>query len=1196
MVVIGNINTGSRSYGSFFIKGNHYVTGNIVLAGNLLADYWEVTRGLTVRGNLDIAGNFTIGANVNFTSTDDAYSTETGALHIDGGLSIRKNIAIGGNILAYGDLSFVSTTDSISKTTGSVIISGGLGIAKNLNVGETLKIDKSLIVPLGTTIERPSYPRYGDFRYNTDYNEIEFYDKNDNWRTIINPQDLDRNTKILISDDTDDNIIRFYTEGNQRMMMANNANSGFIAIGRGFNAPKSTLDIQGNLMVSGNAYFNKGVIIGNSNNSTELIPGTIRFTGLDLETYLNSNWVSLTTPQSILSFDSGQPFTTYQFHVSQVSQTHRNANRILGNPNEESNMLGHIYYHKYQKFNKNIIIQKIEVAIDDESSNNSNLSFDIALYVNDILKKTITINNTKGNLIPIITSLTELIVYENERISFTAKANDNNSEDAELLISLHGTYTNTEINLSGNLNLLFNNNITFKQNLTVNDNLNILSNINILGGALKLGYVSEKLDGRIRYSGSDIEGCINDNWVSLTRSQNSASFSAISPYKTEQFQFSKIETNYKYGSRGLSTNSMFFSGSNYEFKYQKLRGAVQFRYVEVILDEHSIDSINTLEYTLIIEVNNIISKTIIISFASGEYSTIVSLGTSMPTSNNDLISVKLKANNSYSVNLDLIICLLGDATLSNITLDANTNIDFNSNVTINSNLTVTGNAIFHSGLLLGNNSQNIAGSLKYNSITEKFEGYTNGKWSEIGGSSSNSTIDIDQDTKILVEENNDDDTIRFYTENNQRMMISNSTNSGYVGLGLGFNSPKSTLDILGNLMVSGNSFFNSGIIIGNNTQDIEGTIRFNNNRFEGYILGNWNNLISNISANIITSLPYTTGIFEFRKTTQLYKYANRSSGVDAADVNDLGSAFTYKYQRIKSPTTFDTIEIIQDDQSITLNDFNFTLQIEVNDVVQYTEIITFIQNEIKPKLITMSTILNVYANDIISIKLKGNDAISVDADLICFITGTTPLQTFSLDGDANFLLNNSVTASKSLSVRENFNSLSNVNISGNLNVSGNCIFNNDLGIGISPLYQLHLGTDSAAKPSTNTWTISSDKRIKTNIQSLTKEELYNISKNFNVRRYKFKETYRKAHKLKDKFYLGIVADEVNEYMPCCVDTYNLKYKIGSNNNEDIYEEINDCLNYNGSELQFALFGCIPHLIEENTNLKNRLDILEKKIN
>ena len=246
MVVIGNINTGSRSYGSFFIKGNHYVTGNIVLAGNLLADYWEVTRGLTVRGNLDIAGNFTIGANVNFTSTDDAYSTETGALHIAGGLSIRKNIAIGGNILAYGDLSFVSTTDSISKTTGSVIISGGLGIAKNLNVGETLKIDKSLIVPLGTTIERPSYPRYGDFRYNTDYNEIEFYDKNDNWRTIINPQDLDRNTKILISDDTDDNIIRFYTEGNQRMMMANNANSGFIAIGRGFNAPKSTLDIQGN--------------------------------------------------------------------------------------------------------------------------------------------------------------------------------------------------------------------------------------------------------------------------------------------------------------------------------------------------------------------------------------------------------------------------------------------------------------------------------------------------------------------------------------------------------------------------------------------------------------------------------------------------------------------------------------------------------------------------------------------------------------------------------------------------------------------------------------------------------------------------------------------------------------------------------------------------------------------------------------
>ena len=1192
MVVIGNINTGSRCYGSFFIRGNHYVTGNIVVAGNLLADYWEVTRGLTVRGNLDIAGNFSIGANVIFSSTEDAYSTQSGALHIAGGLSIRKNIAIGGNILAYGDLSFVSTTDSTSKTTGALILAGGLGIAKNLNVGETLKIDKSLIVPLGTTAERPTDPRQGDFRYNTDYNEIEFYDKNSNWRTIINPQDLDKNTKIVISDTIDDNIIRFYTEGNQRIMMANNANSGFIAIGRGFNAPKSTLDIQGNLMVSGNAYFNKGVIIGNSNNSTELIPGTIRFTGLDLEGYLNNNWVSLTTASNNLSFDSGQPFTTYQFHISQVSQTHRIGNRILGNPNEESNMFGHLYYHKYQKFNKNITIQKIEIAIDDESANNANLSFDIRFYVNDVLKETITITNTQGDLVPTITSLTELIVYENERVSFTAKANDTASEDAELLISLHGTYTATEINLSGNLNLLFNNNITFTQNLTVNDNLNVLSNLNILGGALKLGFVNEKIDGRVRYSGSDIEGCINDTWVSLTRSQNSASFSAISPYRTEQFQFSKIETSYKYGSRGLGTNNVFYSGSYYEFKYQKLRGAVQFRSVEVILDERSIDAINALEYTLIIEVNDVISKTITIPFASGEYSAIVSFGTVMPTSNNDLISVKLKGNNSYSVDLDLIICLLGDATLSNITLDANTNIDFNSNVTINSNLTVTGNAIFRNGLLLGNNSLNIAGSLKYNSTTGKFEGYTNGNWSAIGGS----TLDIDEDTKILVEENSDDDTIRFYTQNNQRMMIGNTINSGYIGIGLGFNSPKSTLDIVGNLMVSGNSFFNSGIILGSNTQDVDGTIRFQSNDFEGYVLGNWTSLVSDTSANIITSFPYTTGVFEFRKTTQSYKYANRSSGVDSADINDLGSAFIYKYQRIKSATTFDTIEIIQDDQSIILNDFTFTFKIEVNDVVQHTETFTFTQNETEPKLITMSSTLSVVANDVISIKLKGDDANSVDADLIAFLIGTTPLQTFSLNGDANFLLNNSVTASKTFSVTENFNALSNVNISGNLNVAGNCIFNNDLGIGISPLYQLHLSTDSAAKPSTNTWTISSDKRIKTNIQSLTKDELYNISKNFNVRKYKFKETYRKAHKLKDKFYLGIIADEVNEYMPCCVDTYNLKYKIGSNNNQDIYEEITDCLNYNGSELQFALFGCIPHIIEENINLKNRLDILEKKIN
>jgi len=154
-----------------------------------------------------------------------------------------------------------------------------------------------------------------------------------------------------------------------------------------------------------------------------------------------------------------------------------------------------------------------------------------------------------------------------------------------------------------------------------------------------------------------------------------------------------------------------------------------------------------------------------------------------------------------------------------------------------------------------------------------------------------------------------------------------------------------------------------------------------------------------------------------------------------------------------------------------------------------------------------------------------------------------------------------------------------------------------LGIGITnPSYRLHLSSDSAAKPSTNTWTISSDIRIKQNITTITKDELFNISKNFEPKRYNFKDDYRKAHNIKDKSFVGIIADEVKEYMPCCIDKNDVKFKIGEDEEgNDINEEIKDCYNYNGCELQFILFGCIPHLIKENEEQQTSINDLLTRI-
>ena len=65
-----------------------------------------------------------------------------------------------------------------------------------------------------------------------------------------------------------------------------------------------------------------------------------------------------------------------------------------------------------------------------------------------------------------------------------------------------------------------------------------------------------------------------------------------------------------------------------------------------------------------------------------------------------------------------------------------------------------------------------------------------------------SVSDNNNDSKIHIEEHNNEDKIRFITEGQQRMIISNSTTSGNIGIGLNFNNPTSTLDIQGDLAVS----------------------------------------------------------------------------------------------------------------------------------------------------------------------------------------------------------------------------------------------------------------------------------------------------------------------------------------------------------------------------------------------------------
>ncbi len=144
-----------------------------------------------------------------------------------------------------------------------------------------------------------------------------------------------------------------------------------------------------------------------------------------------------------------------------------------------------------------------------------------------------------------------------------------------------------------------------------------------------------------------------------------------------------------------------------------------------------------------------------------------------------------------------------------------------------------------------------------------------------------------------------------------------------------------------------------------------------------------------------------------------------------------------------------------------------------------------------------------------------------------------------------------------------------------------------VGIGKNnPSHLLHLGTDDAAKPGTNTWTVASDRRLKKDIKPFT-EGLATIKK---INPVWFKYNGKGGQPNDGKYYAGIIAQEVQEVAPYMINTFT--------DNETNVEY----LNYNGNAMTYLLINSVKEqqqLIDEQhvviETLKKQLEEQNKRL-
>ena len=172
---------------------------------------------------LFLSSNLNIGLNTK--TPQERLQFASGHAKFTSNLYVMQNISVGHS--NPGEAFDVLGNTKVSSNL-YVMRKLGVGASNAVNVSFEVRNNDAILIPKGTTAQRPSVQETGQIRYNTDINQFEGYGSGNAWGTLGGVKDTNQDTYISAESfpTSNDDILRFYNSNVETMRITIGGNVG----------------------------------------------------------------------------------------------------------------------------------------------------------------------------------------------------------------------------------------------------------------------------------------------------------------------------------------------------------------------------------------------------------------------------------------------------------------------------------------------------------------------------------------------------------------------------------------------------------------------------------------------------------------------------------------------------------------------------------------------------------------------------------------------------------------------------------------------------------------------------------------------------------------------------------------------------------------------------------------------------------